>query len=46
MIDKREIKLYQGLNQLNNQDLQKLIDFINNGGEMIYDEFNYDKGLF
>jgi hypothetical protein len=42
-MDARRVKLKAGLEQLTNAELQKIIDHRDNGGQMVYDVFNYDK---
>jgi hypothetical protein len=43
MTDLRRQKLKQGLCQLNDDELHKIIDYRDHGGQMVYDNYNYEE---
>ena len=43
MDDARYVRLKEGLSQLNDEELQRIIDFNDNGGRMVCDTFIYDQ---
>jgi hypothetical protein len=43
MTDARRHKLKQGLCQLDDDELCKIINHRNLGGEMVYDNYNYEE---
>ena len=43
MTDARRHKLKQGLGQLEDGELRRIIDHRNRGGQMVYDNYNYEE---
>ncbi|HST46399.1 hypothetical protein [Jatrophihabitans sp.] len=43
MTDPRRLKLKQGLCQLRDDELSKIIEHRNRGGDMVYDKYNYEE---
>ncbi len=42
-VDARKAALYRGLAQLDEDELQRILDYRRDGGVMVYDNFNFEE---